>query len=238
MQILVVGATGMTGRPLVEQLLAKGHKVRVIIRAPEKYSDALLNHENLTIYKASLLDLSDAEMARQVKDCDAVVSCLGHVITLKGMFGHPRKLCTDAVTRLCHAIETNRPSTSVKFILMSSVGVENSAHDSARNCHERAMIFLLRHLLPPHRDNEMAAASLHEIGANNPHIEWCSLRPDTLINAPVSAYEIQKKPTTGLFTGRPTTRSNVAHFMVELIENPDVWSKWKSDTPVIMNANE
>ena len=31
MNILVVGATGMTGRSLVEQLLGKNYKVRIIV---------------------------------------------------------------------------------------------------------------------------------------------------------------------------------------------------------------
>ncbi|MBT3164893.1 NmrA family NAD(P)-binding protein [Streptomyces sp. Vc74B-19] len=36
MTILVTGATGRVGRPLVEQLLAAGHRVRALTRSPEK----------------------------------------------------------------------------------------------------------------------------------------------------------------------------------------------------------
>ena len=36
--------------------------------------------------------------------------------------------------------------------------------------------------------------------------------------------------------GRPTSRSNVAHFMTELIENTELWSTWKFRMPVIMNS--
>jgi len=93
--------------------------------------------------------------------------------------------------------------------------------------------------LPPHRDNEAAAEHLHgNIGRNNKHIEWCSVRPDTLINAEVSPYDVNESPITGIFTGRPTSRANVAHFMVELIENAETWNKWKFRMPVIMNSKE
>ena len=83
MTVLVVGATGMTGRALVEQLLSKGHTVRAIVRSPSKLPTEVLDHPNARVIEASVLDLTDEEMAEHVKDCDAVVSCLGHVMDLK-----------------------------------------------------------------------------------------------------------------------------------------------------------
>jgi len=226
----------MTGRRLVEQALDKGHKVRVIVRSYHKLSSGVLKNPNATVIEAAVLDLTDQEMTGHVKDCDAVVSCLGHVMDFSGMFGDPRKLCTDATRRLCHAIEKNNPPEPVKFILMNTVAVRNPDLEEKRTWPERGLLFLLRHLLPPHRDNETAAEHLYRnIGKDNKHIEWCSVRPDSLIDAEVSPYEIAESPVTGLFTGRPTARSNVAYFMTELIENAELWSEWKFRMPVIMN---
>ena len=96
---------------------------------------------------------------------------------------------------------------------------------------------MLHWFLPPHRDNETAAEYLHEeIAENNTHIEWCCVRPDSLINADISSYEIVQSPMTGIFSGRPTSRANVAHFMEALIESTTLWSEWKFRMPVIMNA--
>jgi uncharacterized protein YbjT (DUF2867 family) len=78
MKILVVGASGATGSQLVEQLLSNNHKVKAIVRTPEKLPDSWRTHTNLQTFSASLLDLSDAEMQEIVSDCDAVASCLGH----------------------------------------------------------------------------------------------------------------------------------------------------------------
>ena len=237
MTILVVGATGKTGRPLVEQLLGKNYKVRVIVRSSHKLSAEVLENPNTMVIEASLLDLTDEEMAEHVKDCDVVVSCLGHVPNFKGIFGKPRKLCTDATRRLCNAIEKNRPSKPTKFILMNTVGVQNPDLGEKRTWFERGLLTLLRHTLPPQRDNETAAEYLHgTVGKENKHIEWCSVRPDSLIDAEVSPYDIEESPVTTIFSGRPTTRSNVAHFMTELIENAELWNTWKFRMPVIMNS--
>ncbi len=234
---LVLGATGKTGLPLVEQLLRKKHKVRVVIRSSHKLSAEILENPNTTVIEASVLDLSDEEMAVHVKGCDAVVSCLGHNLDFKGMFGNPRKLCTDAVRRLCMAIEKNDSAKSTKFILMSSVGIQNPKLKEKRRWSERLLLTILRYTIPPHHDNETAAGHLHQVvGIKNKHIEWCTVRPDSLINAEVSPYEINESPSTGIFTGRPTSRSNVADFMVELIEGPNLWNTWKFKMPVIMNA--
>ena len=236
---LVVGATGNTGRPLVEQLLDKKHKVRIIVRSTYKLPTEILESPNATIIEASVLDLSDMELAAHVKGCDAVVSCLGHNLDFKGVFGNPRKLCTDAIRRLCVAIEANNAGKPTKVILMNTVGVQNPNLEEKRSWAERLLLTVLRYTIPPHRDNETAAEHMHQvIGTKNKHIEWCAVRPDSLINAVVSQYEINESPSTGIFTGRPSTRSNVAHFMVELIEKPKLWSTWKFRMPVIMNSKE
>jgi len=239
MTTLIVGATGMTGHRLVEQLLHAKHKVRVVVRSPHKFPANILNDPNLTVIDAILLNLSDEDMAVHVKGCKAVVSCLGHSLNFSGMFGDPRKLCTDATRRLCKAITFNSPHEPTKFILMNSVGVQNPDCREKRKWFERGLLSLLRHAVPPHRDNETAAEHLHlNIGKDNTHIQWCIVRPDTLINEEVSAYDIEESPITGIFTGRPTTRSNVAHFMSELIDNSKIWDTWKHRMPVIMNSVE
>ncbi|MFT5132278.1 MAG: nucleoside-diphosphate-sugar epimerase [Gammaproteobacteria bacterium] len=227
----------MTGQSLVKQLLDQNHKVRVVVRSSHKLPTDVRENPNTTIIEASVLDLSDEEMSEYTKDCDALVSCLGHVPNFNGMFGEPRKLCTETTRRLCEAIETNNPAKPIKYILMNTVGVRNPNLEEKRAWFERALLILLRHTLPPHKDNETAAEHLFQnVEKESKHIEWCVVRPDSLINAEVSAYEVNESPTTGILTGRPTSRSNVAHFMTELIENAELWSTWKFRMPVIMNT--
>jgi putative NADH-flavin reductase len=237
MTVLVVGATGKTGGPLVEQLLANNHKVRVIVRSFFRLPAKVQENPNLTVVEASLLDLTDEELVGHVQGCDAVVSCLGHVLDFKGVFGEPRRLCTEAARRLCAAMKEHRPAVPAKFILMNTVAVLNPDLQEQRRWFEQGLLTLLHYTLPPHRDNETAAEYLHDtLGTDNKCIEWCSVRPDSLIDAEISAYDINESITTGIFSGRPTARSNVAHFMAALIEDADLWNTWKFRMPVISNA--
>jgi hypothetical protein len=237
MTVLVVGATGNTGRPLVEQLLEKNYKVRVIVRSPSKLPAAVLENPNLMVTEASLLELTDEEMTEHVNGCDAVVSCLGHVINFRGLFGKPRKLCTDAVRRLCNAIEENQSSTPTKFILMNTVAVKNPDLNEKRTLVESGLLMFYRQVLPPAGDNESAARYLYKtVGKGSNHIEWCCVRPDTLTNTEFCPYKISESPASSVFSGLPTARSNVAHFMTELVGDEELWSRWKFRMPVIVNS--
>ena len=235
---LVVGASGATGRLLVEQLLNRGQNVKVIVRSPDKLPKAVKNHDNLSVIHASVLDLSDAEMAQHVNGCDAVASCLGHNISLKGIYGHPRRLVTDATRRLCSAIKANKSEAPVKFVLM------NTAGNSNRDLHERisfgqkCVIGLIRLLLPPQMDNEKAADYLRtKVGQNDGAIEWAAVRPDNLIDeSEVTEYEVYASPIrSAIFDAGSTSRINVGHFMADLITDDDTWNKWKGQMPVIYN---
>ncbi len=108
--VLVVGGTGRTGRRVVEQLLGRGVSVRAIVRSAERLPAGVATNPRLTVVEADLLSLSDAELCGHVRGCDAVISCLGHVLSLKGIFGPPRDLVTRATTRLCRAIEAVGPA--------------------------------------------------------------------------------------------------------------------------------
>ena len=71
--VLVVGATGNTGFPLVKQLLARGYNLRIIVRSLDKFPQELLENSKLKIIKASLLDLSDEQMLEAVKGCLSLI---------------------------------------------------------------------------------------------------------------------------------------------------------------------
>ena len=236
MTVLVVGASGATGSKLVEQLLIEKHQVKIIVRSPEKLPESWKNNSDLQIISASVLDLSDAEMREIVVDCDAVASCLGHNLTFKGIYGQPRKLVTDATRRLCEAIKSNNLQSPTKFVLMNTTGNRNRDLNEPISFAQKCVIGLLRLILPPHVDNEKAADYLRtEIGQNNTAIEWVAVRPDGLINEEeVTDYDIFPSPTrSAIFNAGKVSRINVGHFMASLINDDQLWSKWKGQMPVI-----
>lgn len=236
MTVLVVGATGATGRLLVKELIARGLKVRAIVRSPEKLPEELRAHGHLHVVTASISDIGDSELADLLRGCDAVVSCLGHNLSLKGVLGHPRKLVTQAVRRLCLAIKANRSESPVRFILMNSVGVRNRDISERISFGERCVMGLIRLLLPPQSDNECAADVLRgQIPDDDASVEWVVVRPTSLTNdLEVSEYEVLPSPTrSAMFDPAKISRVNVAHFMADLITDNGIWSTWRGRMPVI-----
>ncbi len=238
MTTLVVGATGATGRLLVEQLLNRGQNVRVIVRSPERLPERFKGHDRLSVVTASILDLSDEEMIQHVKGCNAVASCLGHNLSLKGIYGQPRKLVSDATRRLCKAIQACESEQPVRFVLMNTAGNRNRDLQEPISMGQKLVVGLLRILLPPHVDNEQAADYLRtDIGRNHVSVEWAAVRPDNLINEEeVTEYEVHPSPTrSAIFNAGITSRINVAHFMADLITDTNTWNQWKWQMPVIYN---
>jgi putative NADH-flavin reductase len=236
--VLVVGASGATGRLLVEQLLEREHEVRAIVRSPERLPEVLRDHERLSVIRASILNLSDAEMAGAVAGCGAVASCLGHNVTFKGMYGAPRRLVTDATRRLCEAIKANASVGATRFVLMNTTGNRNRDLDEPISFAQKVVIGMLRALLPPHADNEQAADYLRTVvGQNDRAVEWVAVRPDGLIDADrVTEYELRPSPTrSAIFNAGKTSRINVAHFTAALISDDAAWRHWKGQLPAICN---
>lgn len=238
MTMLVVGASGATGRLLVEQLLECGEQVRVIVRSRNSLPKKVTNHESLSITQASVLDLSQDEMIELASGCSAVASCLGHTLNLKGVFGPPRRLVTDAVSRLCSAVKASQPADTVKFVLMNTAGNSNRDLDEQVSTGQKWVIGLLRLLLPPHKDNEDAADYLRtRIGQNDRIIEWVVVRPDTLIDeAKPTDISVHPSPVRSpIFDPGKTSRINVACFMAALISDEEVWKRWVGKMPVVYN---
>lgn len=238
MTILVVGASGATGRLLVKQLLNRGLNVKVIARSPDKLPEDIRNHDKLSVIHASVLELSNAEMVQHVNGCDAVVSCLGHNMSVKGIFGQPHRLVTDATRRLCNAIKANKHEEPVRFVLMNTAGNSNRDIPERISFGQKCVVWLVRLLLPPHVDNEKAADYLRtKVGKNDGAIEWAVVRPDNLIDeSEATEYDVYSSPIrSAIFDAGSTSRINVGHFMADLITDDDIWNKWKGQMPVIYN---
>jgi len=238
MSTLIVGASGATGKQLVEQLLSMGQKVKLIVRPTGKITETWKNNDKISIINANISEISVDEMMNYLIDCQSVVSCLGHNITLKGIFGKPRKLVTDAVKLICMAIQNNSPKQPIKFVLMNTTANRNRDLIEPISIGEKLFMGLIRLLVPPQSDNEKAADFLRvHIGQKNKLIDWVAVRPDTLINEDkVSENELYISPVrSAMFNPGKTSRINVGNFMAKLIVENDLWNKWKGQMPVIYN---
>jgi nucleoside-diphosphate-sugar epimerase len=236
--VLLVGGTGRTGRRVLEQLLNRGVDVRAIVRSAGRLPAGVAANPRLTVVETDLLALGDGELRGHVRGCDAVISCLGHVLSLEGTFGPPRDLVTLATQRLCRAIEAVQPARPIRFILMSSVSVNRPRRlDARRGTFERAFVAAIRGLLPPARDNQRAADFLcRDIGTDHPSVQWAVVRPDTLVDGDVSEYAWHEGLVSSFFRPGRSNMANVAHAMCALATDGRVWERWKGRWPVVVNA--
>src|SRR5438046_2909776 len=72
MKLFVIGATGRTGREIVEQALARGHRVTAFVRSPESITS---RNERLAVIKGNAMD--ENELFNAMQNHDAVLSTLG-----------------------------------------------------------------------------------------------------------------------------------------------------------------
>ncbi len=238
MKILVLGASGATGRQAVQQLLLKSIPVRGVVRRGNTVLHDIANDPLLEVVTENIAEIDELGYERLLDGCDAAIVCLGHNITLKGIYGKPRLLVTDALKNLCGAIELSGKK-GFRLILMSTVANRNKRMNERYACADRIVLSLLIPVLPPHRDNLKAAAYLNDvIGQDSPSIEWVAVRPDALIDANrVSGYEILPSPSQSpVFKPRKVSRINVAHFMAELLTDDALWNQWKGKMPVVCNG--
>jgi hypothetical protein len=198
------------------------------------------NTDCLTITEAKSLleeDFTEAQLQQHVHDVDVVVSCLGHTLDFQGIWGHPGRLVTDTVRRLTIAAAAS-PKTK-KFVLMGSDGVSHP-DDNPRPWLERAVLSVLRYTIPPHADNEDAAAYMHNSQYREvTNLEWTVVRPTNLIDeATPSSYTIYDKPPGSLFGSDTVSRATVAKFMIDLIQNQDLWKQYSFQMPVLYPAKQ
>lgn len=69
---MILGASGKTGKHVVEQALRKGYSVTSVVRKPDLFA---LKHPRLKLVKADVINPS--AYIDQAEQCSAVISCLG-----------------------------------------------------------------------------------------------------------------------------------------------------------------
>ena len=112
-RVLVVGATGGTGRQLVQQALDQGHQVTAFVRDPAKLQ---IEHANLRTVKGNVLDYASVEAA--MRGQNAVLSALGHK-----RFFYPNKIQSSGMRNILRAMQA---CDVPRLICETAIGIGNS----------------------------------------------------------------------------------------------------------------
>ena len=192
-RILVVGATGRTGRHLISQALDRGFAVTAFARDP---SSIELRHPRLTIAKGDVLDKVSVDAA--MPGHDAVVSALGH-----RRYWSLRRTHSEGTRNILRAMQRHGVR---RLVCLTSLGIG----DSAGRLGMPYNLFVIPLVLPIYfwdkaRQERVIAAS---------DIEWIIVRPGSLTNG-VKRERVNTGAKVGsyLWTVR-VSRANVADFML------------------------
>jgi putative NADH-flavin reductase len=206
-KILVLGATGGTGRLIVRQALARGHDVTVLVRSAEKGRD-------LGGVKLVIGDARDETLMREaVRGQDAVISALG---TPASPFREVT-LLSSAARKLVDAMKGEGVA---RLVAITGIGAGNSAGHGGFLFDQVIFPLLLRHV---YADKNRQEAVIRESG-----LDWVLVRPAILNNRPGRGAVRALDELSG-FHGGNISREDVARFVLDQIKGVE----WVHRSPLI-----
>ncbi|MBI5909982.1 MAG: SDR family oxidoreductase [Betaproteobacteria bacterium] len=197
MKLLVLGATGATGRQIVAQALERAHEVVAFVRNPGKLA---ISNDRLRVVTGSIPDDTRA-LTEAVRGQDAVVSALGVGNLLKS---------SDLISRSMRAIVPAMESQEVRRLLfVSAFGVGETRRDVP--------------LLPRIAQRLLLADVFADKEAGEDYLrrsslDWTLIHPAILTNGPKTAkYRVGERLE---LHGLPKiSRADVADFVLSQLED-------------------
>ncbi|WP_065751127.1 NAD(P)-dependent oxidoreductase [Bradyrhizobium paxllaeri] len=209
MNVVVFGATGSTGRLVVESALSAGHVVTAFVRDPKRMP---LTDPNLRIVKGDAMD--PAAMASAVQGTDAVICALGAIPQAKGDRGRRQPsvpVCSVGTKNILAAMPRGRG----RLIVESSVSVGESYHTGSFGAGFMVKL-VLREVMADKEEQEAAV--------RKSDCDWTIVRPATLTF---------KRARGNLKAGTDlrwnitstATRADVAEYLVKILDDPATYRK-------------
>ena len=208
MKIAVLGATGRTGRPLVAELLRRGHHVTVLVRDP---AGAVLPGAVELVAG----DVRDADaLRRAVAGADAVVSALG-----------PRKgdptLHRDAAALIVGVL---RDAGVRRFVGVSGAGVDVEGDRKSRR--DRVVSWVIQHL-----PGDAVRDKVVEYGVwRDSGLDWTLVRPPRLTDGPAVGAVEHHAGTSPRSTS--IRRADLAAFLADEVEQ----GRYLRQAPLVAQA--
>jgi putative NADH-flavin reductase len=194
MKLLVIGATGGTGRCVVEHALRAGHEVTAFARTPQKVT---IQHERLRVAQGDVLQ-ADAVL-RAMQGQQAVICALGPSAGTA-----PGTIISDGSRNIIQAMKQERVR---RLVFESGIMVGEGRGLSAIN---RFLLAIFRNLNRALYEDKVRAEKLvRESG-----VDWVIVRPPKLKHMPGRGnYRVGQALNINLPAG--LAHADVADFMVK-----------------------
>jgi uncharacterized protein YbjT (DUF2867 family) len=192
-RVLVIGATGGTGRQLVTQALERGYAVTALVRDPLKLQ---VDHPQLAVIQGDVLDKDSVEAA--MRGQEAVLCALGHK-----RFFYPTRILSQGTRNILRAMETHGVA---RLVCETSLGIG----DSAGRMGLYYTLIVIPAILPFYfwdktRQERMIAGS---------KAEWVIVRPGVLTNGVRRGRSRQGRSVGSFLLTVHISRADVADFML------------------------
>src|SRR5438874_638202 len=200
LRILIIGATGRTGRELVRQALEQGHQVTALVRKPKKMK---VEHANLRVVKGNVRDYDSIESA--MRGQSAVLCALG-----TKRFFFPNRVVSNGTANILRAMK----SCGVpRLVCESSLGIGKSVGRLGL----LYTIFVVPLILPFIFYDKVRQEKLIE----ESETDWVIVRPAVLTNAPARAKYRHGRQVGNYVLTKRIARADVADFMLKQLTDDD-----------------
>jgi putative NADH-flavin reductase len=210
MKLVVFGATGRTGLPLLQQALDAGHQVVAFLRDPSKLQ---ITHAQLTSVQGDVTTQEDVDKAI-TSDVDAVISVLGPVK------GSPAEMMPAAATHIVTAMQRHNVK---RLIFMTGAGVAMPQDQPKLINH------VIKFALKTFAGNVLTQSENAVRFIQNSDLDWTIVRVPMLVDGPhTGSYRVG---WVGVNTGPRLHRADAADFALQQLHTSDYLHK----APVVSN---
>ena len=201
MHITIFGASGRTGKLLVQAALDAGHSVTAFVRDPAKLT---IQHPALRLVQGDTSDT--AAVARAVTGAEAIMSGLGPVK------GSPKDLL---VTAQRHIVAAMQAAGVKRYVLLTGAGVRDP-QDQPKLI-DKVFGFLLKLTAADVLKDSEDSVRLVEAT----ELDWIVVRGPRLTEGPKTGrYRVGY---VGQNSGTQISRADLADFMLEQAVGPSQW---------------
>ena len=193
-RVLIIGATGGTGRQLVTQALERGYVVTALVRDPSRLQ---IVHPQLTVVQGDVLD--EDSVGSAMRGQDAVLSALGHK-----RFFYPTRILSKGTENILRGMETCGVS---RLVCETALGTG----DSAGRLGLYYTLFVIPVILPFYYWDKTRQERI--IAASN--VEWVIVRPGALTNGEERGPIRSGRSVGSFLLTVDISRAAVADFMLD-----------------------